>query len=49
MFAVFLVGLPAIQPMVIGGAAVLFLAVGFLACIGPALRASHVSPLSILR
>jgi putative ABC transport system permease protein len=49
VFGVFLVGLPATQPVVIGGAAVLFLAVGLLACIGPALTASLVSPLAILR
>jgi predicted permease len=49
IFAGFLLGLPAVDPTVIGGAAVLFLAVGCLACVGPALRATNVSPLAILR
>jgi predicted permease len=49
VFAGFLLGLPALDPTVIGAAAVLFLAVGCLACIGPALRATSVSPLSVLR
>jgi predicted permease len=49
IFGGFLLGSPGLDPVVIGGAAALFMGAGFLACLGPALRASHLSPLSILR
>lgn len=49
VFAGFLQGLPPFDPFVVGIATLLFVAVGLTACLGPALRATRINPLSLLR
>ena len=45
----FLFGIPPLDPVVFGGTAALFVAVGLAACHGPARRATKVDPLVVLR
>ncbi len=47
--AVFLFGVPPLDPAAFGGAAALFGAVGFTACYLPARRATRIDPMTALR
>jgi predicted permease len=49
VLSVFMFGLPPLDPVTFGGAAVLFFATALAACYGPARRATRVDPLVTLR
>jgi ABC-type antimicrobial peptide transport system permease subunit len=49
LLAVFLFGVPPVDPIAFGGAAALFATVGLAACYVPARRATSVDPLIALR
>ena len=44
-----LFGVPPLDPMTFGSAAVLFAAIGVAACYGPARRATRIDPMEALR
>jgi len=49
LLVVFLFGVQPLDPVIFGGAAALFIAIGLVACCGPVRRATRIDPLTALR
>ena len=49
VLGIFLLGVPALDPLTVSGSVTLFVLVALAACYGPARRATGTDPLSVLR